>query len=142
MFGPRVAALGTRNEQGEAVEQLLDGEDSYVFLPQGSLGEDFGLGSAVSDWNDEERLARIPNGLQAPAEELHPRSTEVGPPSCSVSGLDASLQLQPNEVRWYDTLPGDPEYLDDDPEDLVVSESLLESLDRQRQAKVWVVREQ
>ena len=141
-FGSEMAVLSATNELGEVVNSLVDGEDSYVFLPQGSLGEGFGLGSAVSEWNDEERLARIPSGIQAPVEGINLRPTEVGPPCCSVSGLDASLQLLPNEVRWYDTLPGDPEYVDDDPEDLVVSESLLESLDRQRQAKVRVVREQ
>ena len=134
---PRLAAVRVRPQQYESVEQALDGEDSYVFMPQGTVGEEFGLGLATQDWSYEERITRIPESMQPP--------TEVGAEStgaCVLSGLDASLQLPNSEIRWYDALPGDPVYLDGDPEDLVVSESLLETLDRQRQVMVRVIREQ
>ena len=107
-----------------------------------SSAEPASASSATADWNCEERIARIPSGLRAPAEVEDPGNDQEFFQNCSISGLDASVQLQASEVCWYDTLPGDPVYLDNDPEDLMMSESLLESLDDQRQVRIRAIREQ
>ena len=129
------------------LESELEGEDPYVFIPQGELGDDFLLGASLSSPNCEERIARLPEGVQAPVEPASSDESSENPQlkgqyESSLSSLDASIQVPRDETRWYDKLPGEPMYLDDSPEDLVVAESLIESLDVQRQAKLRVIREQ
>ena len=144
---PRLAALRAPSQLNAELESELDGEDSYVFIPQGEVGDEFWLGASVSALYYEERIARLPEGVSAPL-ELTPcddASLSVHGEACggsSLSKVDASMLDSVGEVRWYDQLPGEPMYLDDSPEDLIAAESLIEGLDAQRQAKLRVIREQ
>ena len=52
------------------------------------------------------------------------------------------LQTTEGESRWYDALPGEPMYLDNEAEDVLEAEALLDDLDKQRQVKLRVIREQ
>ena len=91
---------------------------------------------------EEERVSRVPDGACMPLEVIPRDSGDDDVEECSVSSLSASVQPFPGETRWYDALPGEFMHLDGEPEDLLETESLLEDLDSQRQARLKVIREQ
>ena len=139
---PRISALKVNKPPEPERDQELDGEDTYVFVPQGVVGESFELSSHMSSTSDEERLARIPDGVQAPVEKGEPCGrVDEGEP-CIVASLDVVEQPLQAERSWFDALPGEPLYIDESPEDLVEADALLDELDAQRQVKLRVIREQ
>ena len=139
---PRISALRVNSVGGSDAEQVEEEGDAYVLLPQGVLGDSFELGPSMACCEDEERISRIPSGVQAPQECSVPEALEERDEEPSVASLDVFLQEPGTENRWYDALPGESLYLDDGPEDVLEAEMMLEDLDAQRQVKLRVVREQ
>ena len=139
---PRLSALRAPGNMAGMLESSFDEVDQYVLLPQGTIGDSFRLGSAISPWSEEERVSRVPDGACMPLEVIPRDSGDDDVEECSVSSLSASVQPFPGETRWYDALPGEFMHLDGEPEDVLETESLLEDLDSQRQARLKVIREQ
>ena len=88
-------------------------------------------------------LLEFPRKLElrarAPVEREMVEDSIEGEAEGSLAMINAAVQVAGDMNKWYDALSGEPLNVDEDPEDLIEAESLIESLDAQRQVHLRVI---
>ena len=122
---------------------FLSKEVPYVFLVEGTISSDFEIAQSKGTSLVSEEAAIVPTEAKLPQERVMMSLSEPEGLRDHEGWKSESDSVEDDlSYHWYDSLPGDPLYLEGDPEDVIEVGSLLEDMDRQRSAKLRVIREQ